>query len=270
MRETTRAQKKLISIASAEIGYREGPNNWTKYAEDPGIQKLYGWKPQNQPWCCTFVNWCFLQTFGYDLGSRLTYGGTAACANSADLFRPHGALVHFPQVGDQAFYYSGGRINHTGLVVQVDGSAFIAIEGNYSDRVSSVRHNIGDANVAGFGRPCWEILPKDAAAEPSPTDGSGGAAVSDPDTTPQETAKTCRPELPEIRQGDTGTAVERLQTLLIGRGYFCGGRSYGGREQPDGEFGPATLVAVRDLQQAANLTQDGIVGEATWPVLINT
>lgn len=270
MRDTTRAQEKLISIARAEVGNREGPNNWTKYAEDQGIAKLYGWKPQHQPWCCTLVNWCFLQAFGQDIGSRLTYGGTAACANSADLFRQHGALVHFPQVGDQAFYYVGGRINHTGLVVQVDGSAFTAIEGNYSDRVSIVRHNIGDANVAGFGRPCWEILPKDAAAEPSPADSSGGTTVSDPDTTPQETAKTCRPELPEIRQGDTGTAVERLQTLLIGRGYFCGGRSYGGREQPDGEFGPATLVAVKDMQEAANLTQDGIVGEETWPVLINT
>ena len=77
-------------------------------------------------------------------------------------------------------------------------------------------------------------------------------------------------ELPELRQGDTGTPVERLQTLLISRGYYCGGRSYGGREQPDGEFGPATEVAVKDLQLSAGISQDGVVGSDTWSALIKS
>ena len=90
------AKQKLINTAKTQVGYREGSNNWNKFADDPMIAKLYGWVPQNQPWCCTFVNWCFLTTFGYDIGSKLTYGGTAACANSAQLFRNNGAFVHFP------------------------------------------------------------------------------------------------------------------------------------------------------------------------------
>ena len=76
--------------------------------------------------------------------------------------------------------------------------------------------------------------------------------------------------MPELREGDTGVPVERLQTLLIGRGYYCGGRSYGGREQPDGEFGPATTVAVNDLQLASGICQDGVVGSDTWSALIKS
>ena len=263
-----------MAVARGELGYREGANNWTKYAADPMIAKLYGWVPQNQPWCGTFVNWCFLTAFGYDIGSRLTFGGSAACSAAADLYKAAGAWVHFPEVGDQSFYLSGGGINHTGIVVAVEGSTITAVEGNYSDKVSSVRHNIGASDVAGFGRPCWKIVESEKDEGGGSLGGSenaGSGPVSDPDTeNPSVTLPTCKADMPVICQGDKGTPVERLQTLLIGRGYYCGGRSYGGREFPDGDFGPATLLAVKDVQKAAGLKQDGIVGAETWPVLILT
>ena len=269
-----KAKEKLVATANSQVGYREGSNNWTKYAADPLIAKLYGWVPQNQPWCGTFVNWCFLTAFGYDVGSRLTFGGSAACRNAADLYKAAGAWVHFPEVGDQAFYYAGGAINHTGIVVAVEGSTITAVEGNYSDKVSSVKHNIGASDVAGFGRPCWKIVESAKDQGESSSSGSesaGSEPVSDPDTEkPVSALPVCLPVMPQIRQGDAGTPVERLQTLLIGRGYYCGGRSYGGREFPDGDFGPATLLAVKDVQKAAGLKQDGIVGTETWPVLILT
>ena len=64
--------------------------------------------------------------------------------------------------------------------------------------------------------------------------------------------------------------MELTRELLIGRGYYCGGRFYGGREQPDGEFGPATEVAVKDLQLVAGISQDGVVGAKIWAALIKT
>lgn len=263
------AKAKLVVTAKGELGYREDENNYTKYAADPAISKLYGWTPQNQPWCCTFANWCFLTAFGYDIGSRLTYGGTAACSASADLFRQHGAFVRFPEVGDQAFYYSGGAINHTGIVVRVDGTVFEAIEGNYSDRVSSVKHNIGDGSVAGFGRPCWKIV-ETAADQTQGEQKDPAQSVSGSDTAGDSAGQSipCPVVLPMLRQGSAGVPVERMQTLLIGRGYYCGGRFYIGREQPDGEFGPATEIAVRDLQLASGISQDGVVGSDTWTALI--
>lgn len=257
------AKRKLAQTAGAEIGYREGANNWNKYAADPGIAKLYGWTPQNQPWCCTFVNWCFLTAFGYDVGSRLTYGGTAACANSAQLFQSAGAFVYFPQVGDQAFFFSGGGINHTGIVVSVEGSLFRTVEGNYSDKVSLVEHNTGSADVAGFGRPKWDLFEKEEVKPAQP--------VSGPDTAKDEgSGQTYTVSLRTLRRGDKGIRVERLQQLLIARGYWCGGRTFSGRETADGDFGAATEVAVKDVQLAAKLEQDGIVGQKTMTALLTS
>lgn len=267
------AKEKLVETARAEIGYREGGNNWTKYAGDPGIAKLYGWIPQNQPWCCTFVNWCFLQAFGFEVGSQLTYGGTAACANSANLFRNAGAFVLWPQVGDQAFFYSGNGINHTGIVVAVEGSLFRTVEGNYSDKVSLVTHNTGASDVAGFGRPQWDLF---GAGDPeqnvhvSGKDAETKPAVSGPDTTEEDMGNSYSVQLRILRRGDKGVRVERLQQLLIARGYWCGGRTYSGKETADGDFGAATEVAVKDVQLAAQLKQDGIVGPDTMTVLLTT
>lgn len=246
-----KAKAKVVSVARAEVGYREGANNWTKYAADPNITKLYGWTPQNQPWCCTFVNWCFMTAFGYDIGSRLTFGGTAACNNSAQLFKNHGAFTNSPQLGDQAFYYSGSGINHTGIVVEVSGNSFTAVEGNYSDKVSYVKHQITQRDVAGFGRPNWQIV--------------SSIGETDSSTVPStDTAKPVEDEhkltLPLLSYGSTGTAVALLQSLLTMWGFECG--------KIDGEFGALTQAAVNRFQQWAKLSVDGIVGSQTWMALM--
>ena len=56
-----------------------------------------------------------------------------------------------------------------------------------------------------------------------------------------------------IRQGDKGPEVARVQKLL---GIII-----------DGDFGPATQIAVETFQQENNLTVDGIVGPATLQAL---
>ena len=236
------AKQKLIDLAQSQVGYREGPNNYNKYADDPKVIQLYGWCPQNQPWCCTFVNWCYLNAFGYDIGSRLTYGGTAACSNSAQLFMNNGAYVHMPEVGDQAFYYSGGGINHTGIVVKVDGSIFTAVEGNYSDKVSLVQHNIGHSDVAGFGRPCWGIV-----------EGSGSIPDDQPQPKPQ--SRTI------LRKGMSGEDVRELQEKLIQAGYDVG------PDGADGEYGNNTFRAVVAFQEDHHLEADGVAGPQTQKAL---
>ena len=145
---------------------------------------------------------------------------------------------------------------------KVDGGTVTTIEGNTSDSVGRRSYSLGDSRIAGYGRPDWSLV----STAPAPDTGAQEPAkpVEDADVP----GKTCTVQLPEISQGDTDTPVERLQTLLISRGYYCGGRSFGGREQPDGEFGPATAVAVKDLQQATGISQDGVVGSETWSALI--
>ena len=250
---TEEAKRKLVETAQGEVGYHEGSNNYTKYAADPMITKLYGWTPQNQPWCCTFVNWCFLTAFGYDIGSRLTYGGTAACANSAQLFRDSGAFVHFPQVGDQAFYYSGGGINHTGIVVAVDGTEFTAIEGNYSDKVSVVKHNTGKSDVAGFGRPDWSLVEgvKEAPKHTAPT-------TQKPKEEPKED-HSWHPKLLSYSNAYKDDCVV-LQALLNAHKFPCG--------SADGFYGAKTQAAVGKAQRYYGLEVDGICGPKTWAKLL--
>lgn len=253
------AKNKLVATAKAEVGTREGANNYNKYAADPNITRLYGWNPQNQPWCCVFVNWCFLTAFGYDIGSRLTYGGTAACANSASLFRAKGALKTTPEVGDQAFYYSGGGINHTGLVVAVDGTRFTAIEGNYSDKVSSVQHTVGASDVAGFGRPNWGIVASSSQIKPSPETGTSQGQTGQKPVADQED-HSWKPPL--LRQSDTYKPdVVVLQAILNVRGFSCG--------TADGYYGPKTATAVSRAQHYYGLEADCICGEKTWGKLLD-
>lgn len=245
------AVNKLVSVAKAELGYREGSNNWNKYADDPNIMKLYGWTPQNQPWCCTFANWCYMTAFGYDIGSQLTYGGTAACSLSASLFRNHGAFVSTPEVGDQAFYYSGGGINHTGIVVAISGNYFTAVEGNYSDKVSSVQHRLGGSDIAGFGRPDWALV--------SGSSSTGEVATNpSPPTNPVEENHDLI--LPLIRMGSASVYVTLAQSLLNARGFNAG--------TIDGEFGAITQAAVNAAQRHFKIGVDGVIGKDTWTALM--
>lgn len=65
---------------------------------------------------------------------------------------------------------------------------------------------------------------------------------------------------PTLRRGDTGPAVHELQVVLS--------RWYPDLHLlADGDFGPATERAVRQLQTRAGLTVDGVAGPATYRVL---
>lgn len=71
-----------------------------------------------------------------------------------------------------------------------------------------------------------------------------------------------REGLPTLRRGSTGAAVKAMQLLLIGYGFSCG--SWGA----DGEFGEATLTALRSFQRSRGLEPDGICGQLSWNALL--
>jgi len=162
--------KRVCLIAEAEIGTKETGTNHTKYAEyfDKNYPKFYGDKKQNTPWCDIFVDWCFVQAFGYEAARRITYqksGGTSSSTASYNKYKNHPKT---PQPGDQIFYIKGYDSNnkpvmrHTGLVVGVKGKTIYTIEGNTSEK-----SNVGvkvmrktktlDSSMA-FGRPDYEYL----------------------------------------------------------------------------------------------------------------
>jgi len=73
-------------------------------------------------------------------------------------------------------------------------------------------------------------------------------------------------KLPDLKQGDKGANVRTLQGLLVARHYHVGTTGKLG-DGIDGDFGPLTDSAVRDLQDKSGLKVTGTVDSDTWPVL---
>lgn len=69
-------------------------------------------------------------------------------------------------------------------------------------------------------------------------------------------------ELPELRRGDSGYAVESLQLLLLNAGYPIGESGI------DGDLGPDTEAALRAFQDDRGLTVTGSTTPVTWVLLI--
>lgn len=252
------AKQKLCAWAMSQVGYREGANNLQKYAESADLQAMYGWKPQNQPWCDVFVDSGFIDCFGLANACAMTYqplgAGSALCRQSAQYYKTAGAWATSPEIGDQIFFYSSGDINHTGIVISVDSGSVHTVEGNVSDMVAERVYSTSDSKIAGYGRPNWSAVE--------------GKDVQTPTNEPiaNDTPEKAEPRhyelrLPYLQNGDTGDAVRVVQTLLQARNIYCG--PWGA----DGDFGNGTEKAVKDFQRRHNLTIDGVVGPDTGAAL---
>ena len=176
---------KVISTAEGEVGYLEkksnknldsktgnaGSNNFTKYWRDlaPSFQK--------QPWCDTFVSWCFLKTYGRDAAQKLLCGGfnNYYTPTSAELFKKNKQWFTSPKAGDQIFFKNSKRICHTGLVYGVDKLYVYTIEGNTSGAsgvipngggVCKKKYRLNDPAIAGYGRPAYGSQVKPTADYP--------------------------------------------------------------------------------------------------------
>ena len=264
----------IISIALAEVGYREkasnaalddplanpGGGNWNKYARDLAAAGYYNGDKNGYAWCECFVDWCFWKAFGEE-GQRIqcqTGELGAACIYSMQYYKQQGRCDMNPRPGDQIFFYGGGTIGHTGIVTAVSDSTVTVVEGNSSDRVQQLTYRRGDSRIAGYGHPWYEKAGESSKEEGEPT----------PEIVPKPDPQYCTVRLPLLKRGATGTAVESAQLLLVHRGYNCGGRKFLGIETPDGDFGPATEKAVRSFQTEKGLEPDGEIGSDTWAALL--
>lgn len=254
------AKAKLVAWCKDQVGYAEGYNNYNKYAT--GRYSAYGWDVQNQPWCDVFVDCAFIECFGLDAASRLTYqpraSFSAKCSISADYYKNNGAYYSSPEVGDQVFFNVDGGINHTGIVVKVGGGIVETVEGNSFDAVRNNAYAIGSSYINGYGRPNWDIFSN--SSTPSGTTGENNTKPSAPEPVKE---KTCKVEwtFPILQQGDENSWVKIMQIRLMAKGYSLP------RWGADGEFGSETRNAVERFQKDKGLVVDSIVGQATWKAL---
>ncbi len=168
--------KKLIDIALAEVGYLEkknrssldsktanaGNKNYTKYARDM-MNYNAGIYVNGYAWCDTFVDWCFMKTFGAAKAKELIHGWSAYTPTSASYYKQKGEWYTSPKIGDQIFFKgTNGVICHTGIVYKVDKTHVYTVEGNTSSAsgvvanggaVEKKKYKLNYSRIAGYGRP---------------------------------------------------------------------------------------------------------------------
>ena len=249
------AKSRLIAWAEAQIGTREGADNYNRYAA--GMKKLYGWDVQNQPWCDIFVDAGFVECFGLETAMAMTYQfpgcAGAACRFSAGYYKDAGSWTDTPQPGDQIFLYVDGGINHTGIVTAVEGGRVTTVEGNSSDMVARRVYALRALNIAGYGRPDWALAAESGAPSPELPAPAPPAHYA-----PYEYGV----KIALLRRGCRGAQVRSMQTLLNARGFDCGAA--------DGEFGEATAAALTAFQRAHALECDGEFGGQSFTALWNS
>ena len=232
----------VVSLAYSQVGYKEGPNNWNKYAADPRMTELYGWSLQNQPWCAVFVDWLFVESFGLAKAKEMIYGGSPACYTAASQYKSNNAWSMNPRKGDQIFYSTGD--GHTGIVVDVSGSTITTIEGNWTDSVVKRTHFVGDNDIMGYGVPNWNVVSDIPDEEPP----SGEALIVDGECGVDTWAALISDvptieDLPLVKYGATGWAVAMCQAML---------NCLGANLDTDGECGVLTKAAIMSFQRDYN------------------
>lgn len=107
------------------------------------------------------------------------------------------------------------------------------------------------------GKETYAILFSDAALAKGTTPTPEATETPAPETT--EAAAAASDNWPTLRKNDSGDNVAQLQEALIQLGYLSG--------TADGNYGTATVSAVKEFQKANGLTEDGTAGEETQKVL---
>ena len=255
----------IVGWANKQVGTLEGPSNWNVYADSADMTRLYGWNVQNHPWCDVFVDAGFVQNFGFEIGSAMTYQyagcSGASCQDSADYYKKAKAWYQEPHLGDQIFFFVGGSIGHTGIVTNVSETGITTVEGNSSDMVARRSYTIGSPQIAGYGRPNWSIAGRDIIVPTMPDMPNESSEGSDkPKREYSYHAYQYIVRLPLLKEGDYGPLVKNVQLLLEAHGFDCGGA--------DGVFGNHTKVETMAFQRKFGLSVDGEVGGQTYRALL--
>ena len=153
---TGNQREDIINVALSQVGYREGNYSGDTGGENDGYYNNYTesnyWYHNNvsadmpvggsyAPWCATFVSWCAemaniptsvmgrstvasRHSYGFDV---VFYAGGSTLYSSSDNDSRFMGYNYTPKKGDLFFTRSW---SHVGLVVGVNGSYVITVEGN--------------------------------------------------------------------------------------------------------------------------------------------
>ena len=166
----------VLKIALAEIGYIGKKSNndldmkktnitgdYTKYARDLAEYGYYNFDKNGFPWCCVFVDRCFLAASGFDKDAAMKVKPVSIYGAAVDyiktefpesrIYAPNDNITAGMQV---LFKDDSGELAHTGIVGSVNSETFITIEGNISHSVVTREYVFNDPRIDSFVLPYYE------------------------------------------------------------------------------------------------------------------
>jgi len=148
-------RNKIIEIAVAEIGYKEGAGNSNKYSKE-----LYG---KSQEWCNDFICWCARKAgISEDVIPAFSYVPyTANWYDERKLYKNSKAKGenYTPQKGDIILfdYNRNTTSDHIGLVEKIENGKVYSIEGNKDNMVKRCEYNLDSADIRAYCIPNYPI-----------------------------------------------------------------------------------------------------------------
>lgn len=120
--------QRVLATARSENGYLEkatnaqledktanaGYNNWNKFAAFlDDLEVVYNGKKNGYAWCDCFVDYCFIYTFGLELGMAMTFqpkkGAGAGCTYSMGYYKKAGRFFKEPAAWRPDFLHERRR-----------------------------------------------------------------------------------------------------------------------------------------------------------------
>ena len=153
-------RKRLVELAYEQVGIREGIKENGDYDNDTKFGRWYG--NNGEPWCATFVSWCWYHA-GLSNDLLLKYQG---CTAGMQWCKEQGIFKnkeeYTPTTGDIVFFQSSSTYNgvssHTGIVAHCDGEYIYTVEGNRSNCVGVWRIKLDNTRIIGYGIPNYPGL----------------------------------------------------------------------------------------------------------------
>ena len=137
----------IVNIARAQLGNKGGAKFWSWYGFHSRVE-----------WCACFVSWCADQG-GY-LKSN-TIPKFSVVGDGANWFKQKHewqSRTYKPAPGDIIFFtWSGGPLQHVGIVEKCNGKVVTTIEGNSTDACRRRTYPVGSSCIAGYGTPAYPV-----------------------------------------------------------------------------------------------------------------
>lgn len=239
---------KIVEIALSQKGYKEGPNNDTKYGAWYGLN--------HEPWCAMFVSWCANKA-GIPESIIPKFAG---CTTGFRIMNQMGITTKehiIPQKGDLIFFDwdRSGDYDHVGIVTSANETSVYTVEGNHDDDVGTYVYPINASYIAGYARPKYQNEPApvcdpvvlDYQQRWNRTYGSKYGYIPENGIFDEKTewSKT----KVYLKQGMSNPLVGWCQSRLkYHKGYYLG--DYGpNHDGVDNDYGPMTASVVGQFQR---------------------